>query len=128
MGVLLGEKVRYAREKKGLTARELAEKAKITQPYISEIENGKRTPSAKTIMGLAHALDVPGEFLLRNDVKTIEEMNLHTALKEKIDSSEYIPYFVTVEKAISGGLTPQELENAIKFVLACKQEKPSGSQ
>ena len=75
MGVLLGEKVRYAREKKGLTARELAEKAKITQPYISEIENGKRTPSAKTIMGLAHALDVPGEFLLRNDVKTIKGRN-----------------------------------------------------
>ncbi len=112
----LGDKVRYAREQMGLTTQILAEKAGVSQPYISEIENGNKNPSAKTIMKLAAALNVPGEFLLRNDVKTLAEMNIEAAVKNKIDSSKYFPYFVTVDHAISSGVTPDELLDAIQFI------------
>ena len=112
----LGDKVRYAREQLGLTTQILAERAGVSQPYISEIENGNKTPSAKTIMRLAAALNVPGEFLLRNDVKTLAEMEIESAVKSKIDSSKYFPYFVTVDHAISSGVTPDELLDAIQFI------------
>ena len=112
----LGDKVRFARERLGLTTQMLAGKAGISQPYISEIENGNKTPSAKTIMRLAAALNVPGEFLLRNDVKTLAEMEIETAVKSKIDSSKYFPYFVTVDHAIASGVTPDDLMDAIQFI------------
>lgn len=112
----LGDKVRYAREQLGLTTQILAERAGISQPYISEIENGNKNPSAKTIMKLAAALNVPGEFLLRNDVKTLAEMDIEAAVKNKIDSSKYFPYFVTVDQAITSGVTPDELLDAIQFI------------
>ena len=112
----LGDKVRFAREQLGLTTQTLAGKAGISQPYISEIENGNKTPSAKTIMRLAAALNVPGEFLLRNDVKTLAEMEIESAVKSKIDSSKYFPYFVTVDHAIASGVTPDDLMDAIRFI------------
>ncbi|MHC1761471.1 MAG: helix-turn-helix domain-containing protein [Negativicutes bacterium] len=112
----LGDKVRYAREQLGLTTQILAERAGVSQPYISEIENGNKNPSAKTIMKLSAALNVPGEFLLRNDVKTLAEMDIEAAVKNKIDSSKYFPYFVTVDQAITSGVTPDELLDAIQFI------------
>ena len=119
----LGDKVRYAREQLGLTTQLLASKAGISQPYISEIENGNKNPSAKTIMKLAAALNVPGEFLLRNDVKTLAEMDIEAAVKNKIDSSKYFPYFVTVDRAIASEVTPDELLDAIQFINKCKSGK-----
>ena len=112
----LGDKVRFAREQLGLTTQMLAEKAGVSQPYISEIENGNKNPSAKTIMRLAAVLNVPGEFLLRNDVKTLSEMEIDSAVKNKIDSSKYFPYFVTVDHAIASEVTPDELMDAIQFI------------
>lgn len=119
----LGDKVRFAREQLGLTTQMLADKAGISQPYISEIENGNKNPSAKTIMKLAAALNVPGEFLLRNDVKTLAEMDIEAAVKNKIDSSKYFPYFVTVDRAIASEVTPDELLDAIQFINKCKSGK-----
>ena len=119
----LGDKVRYAREQLGLTTQILAERAGVSQPYISEIENGNKNPSAKTIMKLAAALNVPGEFLLRNDVKTLAEMDIEAAVKNKIDSSKYCPYFVTVDRAIASEVTPDELLDAIQFINKCKSGK-----
>ena len=114
--MVLGEKVRAARERLGWTTQMLADKVNLSQPYISEIENGNKNPSAKTIMKLAASLNVPGEFLLRNDVKTLSEMEIESAVKNKIDSSKYFPYFVTVDHAIASGVTPEELMDAIQFI------------
>ena len=114
--MVLGEKVRAARERLGWTTQMLADKVNLSQPYISEIENKNKNPSAKAIMRLAAALSVPAEFLLRDDVKTLSEMEIESAVKSKIDSSKYFPYFVTVDHAISSGVTPDELLDAIQFI------------
>ena len=119
----LGDKVRYAREQYGWTTKMLAEKAKLSQPYISEIENNNKSPSAKSIMRLAAALNVPGEFLLRDEVKTVSEMEIESAVKDKIDSSKYFPYFVTVDKAIDSGVTPDEILRAIQFIVHCRSSR-----
>ena len=119
----LGDKVRAARDRFGWTTQMLAEKAALSQPYISEIENKNKVPSTKVIMRLAAALNVPAEFLLRDDVKTISEMEIESAVKNKIDSSKYFPYFVTVDEAITAGITPEELSEAIQFIYKYKGRK-----
>jgi DNA-binding XRE family transcriptional regulator len=57
--VLAGEKlVRVWREHRGLTASALAEKAGIAQPYLSQIETGKREGTLQTMKKIADALGV----------------------------------------------------------------------
>ncbi|MBN9551983.1 MAG: helix-turn-helix transcriptional regulator [Alphaproteobacteria bacterium] len=51
---------------RGMTQRELARKAGITQNYLSEIENGKRTAGVMKIMKLAAALDLPIEAIVED--------------------------------------------------------------
>ena len=118
--MLLGDKIRAARERFGWTTQMLAEKSNLSQPYISEIENKNKVPSTKALMRLAAALQVPAEFLLRDDVKTLSEMDIESAVKNKIDSSKYFPYFVTVDEAISAGVTPDEISDAIQFITKYK--------
>ena len=112
----LGDKVRFAREQLGMTTQMLADKAGISQPYISEIENGHKMPSTRTLIRLADALNVNAEFLLRDDVVAFEELGLPAAIQKKIDSSKYLPYFVTVDKAISAGVTPEEMLDLLNFI------------
>ncbi|GGX91335.1 transcriptional regulator [Litchfieldella qijiaojingensis] len=50
--------VRVFREYRGLRAGELAEKAGISQGYLSEIEAGKKTGSLSVLKRIAEALDV----------------------------------------------------------------------
>ena len=49
-----------APEAKGWTQDELARKAKLTKPYISQLENGvRKNPSLPALQRLAKALGVP---------------------------------------------------------------------
>ena len=55
--ILSGENlVRVWREHRGLTVAALAEKAGITQPYLSQIETGKREGTLQTMKKIAEAL------------------------------------------------------------------------
>lgn len=60
----LGNRIRSRREELGLTQPELAQKSKLTQGYISKIENDSFVPKATTLMVLAISLDLaPNTFL-----------------------------------------------------------------
>ena len=39
----LGKRIRAARRKKGMSQAELADKVGISVPYVSDVENGKKT-------------------------------------------------------------------------------------
>jgi transcriptional regulator with XRE-family HTH domain len=52
-----GKKVRIIRIEKGLSQKELSEKAGIDYTYISAIENNKKTPSIPLLVKIANALD-----------------------------------------------------------------------
>ncbi|MFZ5815363.1 MAG: helix-turn-helix domain-containing protein [Bacillota bacterium] len=54
----IGSSIRALRTAKGWTTTELAEKANMSQSYISEIENGKK-PGRSALEKLAQALGVP---------------------------------------------------------------------
>jgi DNA-binding XRE family transcriptional regulator len=50
--------VKVWREYRGLTQQQLADTAKISKPYLSQIETGKRTGATNVLAAIAKALDV----------------------------------------------------------------------
>lgn len=65
-----GNRIRILRKKLGLTQEELALKAKLSQPYLSQLEKGTFDPTAPMIVKLAVALEVSADELLGiNDTK-----------------------------------------------------------
>jgi DNA-binding XRE family transcriptional regulator len=52
------------REHRGLTQQELADRAGISKPYLSQIESGKRQGTVETLAAIARALDVPLDLLV----------------------------------------------------------------
>ena len=57
-GTALGRAIKVRRTDLGLERAELAERAGISYPYLSEIEGGKKRPSDRTLRALAHALEM----------------------------------------------------------------------
>jgi transcriptional regulator with XRE-family HTH domain len=56
---LVGERLRAARQDRGLSLGALAEAARVGKGSLSEIENGARNPTLGTLYALAGALGVP---------------------------------------------------------------------
>jgi ribosome-binding protein aMBF1 (putative translation factor) len=56
--------VKVWREKRGLTQRELAERAAVSSSYLAEIETGKKPGSAAALRKLSRVLAIPMENLL----------------------------------------------------------------
>lgn len=60
----LGSFIRDQRKQAELSLRELAERANVSNPYLSQIERGLHTPSMRVIKAIATALEVSAESLL----------------------------------------------------------------
>jgi transcriptional regulator with XRE-family HTH domain len=61
----LSRVIQQLREAKGMTQRDLAAKAEVTQAYVAQLEMGARkNPSLKILKRIAKALDVPVTTLL----------------------------------------------------------------
>lgn len=116
-----GEKVRYVREKAGLTTEELAARLNVSQSYISHVENNRRLLGREKIVLLAKTLNIPVEYFLRDDVKTLDDLQLNEKLKSLLNGSKYVNYFVAVDKAVEADITPEELERAIEFLKQYKK-------
>lgn len=59
----LGEFIRQHRERANLSLRRLAERAGISNPYLSQIERGIRKPSAEILKRLSRGLQISAESL-----------------------------------------------------------------
>lgn len=60
----IGERLKAAREKAGITQRQLAEKIGVTQKDICRWEKGERTPSLIRFSELCKSLDVSADKIL----------------------------------------------------------------
>jgi transcriptional regulator with XRE-family HTH domain len=59
----VGAYIREQRRKAQMSLRKLAERAGVSNPYLSQIERGMRQPSAKILKGIARALEVSADQL-----------------------------------------------------------------
>jgi len=60
----LGELIRKQRQQAELTLRDLAERANVSNPYLSQIERGLHEPSVRVLKAIAGALNLSAEQLL----------------------------------------------------------------
>ena len=59
----IGEFIRQQRKQAEMSLRRLAERAGISNPYLSQIERGLRQPSAEILKALARGLSIQAESL-----------------------------------------------------------------
>mgnify|MGYP002360724953 CR=1 FL=1 len=60
----LSRNTRNLRQRRGLTLIELAEKARVSQSYLSKLENGKiKEPGVRAVLKIAEAFDTSIEHL-----------------------------------------------------------------
>lgn len=62
----LGAFIREQRQRGELSLRELADRAGISNPYLSQLERGLHQPSVRVLSSIAGALNVSAETLLRH--------------------------------------------------------------
>jgi transcriptional regulator with XRE-family HTH domain len=69
----IGKNIRTLREERGLDQGELADRVGITQPYLSQLENGQRDPSVSLLRKIVDELEtsLPGLFLLSMDEEDV---------------------------------------------------------
>jgi transcriptional regulator with XRE-family HTH domain len=59
----VGEFIQSQRRLAKMSLRQLADKAKVSNPYLSQIERGIYKPSAEVLKGIADALNISAESL-----------------------------------------------------------------
>jgi transcriptional regulator with XRE-family HTH domain len=60
----LGEFIRSQRQLAKLSLRDVAQRARVSNPYLSQVERGKHEPSVRVLAAIAAALDISTETLL----------------------------------------------------------------
>ncbi len=61
---MLGETIRSCRKAKGISQKQLAEKADLHHNYVGELEHGEKAATVVTFLKIANGLGVhAGEFL-----------------------------------------------------------------
>lgn len=69
----VGQSVRKARQRAGMSMREFASRCGVSQPFVSAVERGLSTPSIATLYAMATVLDVePSELLPRRPTDGID--------------------------------------------------------
>jgi transcriptional regulator with XRE-family HTH domain len=88
-----GSFVRTQRQLAKLSLRELAELARVSNPYLSQIERGLHEPSIRVVQAIAKALDISTETLLAQ-VGLVgdgeSEGRIHGATEAAISADPYL--------------------------------------
>lgn len=66
----IGDVLKFAREKAGLTQLELSSMVGVSRAYYADIERGRYNPSLKVLTRLADILGIDLNFLKLNDGNT----------------------------------------------------------
>lgn len=61
---MIGEEIKKARNKAGLSQEELAFRADLHRTYISHLENNKKSPTLDTLFRICKALGTPASKLI----------------------------------------------------------------
>lgn len=84
----IGDNIKYYRTEKCMTQEKLAEKAGLSSSYISQIESGRKQIGREGLLKVAAALEIPVEWLLREQVKQNREDQIRDFQMELFDCSE----------------------------------------
>lgn len=63
----IGEKLKKSRNEKGMSLRELATRVELSASFLSQIEQGKASPSIENLKKIANTLDVRVSYLIEDE-------------------------------------------------------------
>ena len=66
----IGERIKKSRNERGLSLRELASKVDLSASFLSQIEQGKASPSIENLKKIATSLDVKVSYLIEDEEET----------------------------------------------------------
>ena len=73
-----------------MSLRKLAEKAGISNPYLSQIERGLRRPSAEILMSIARALEISSETLYQRAGLLEPGQHHHLLVEDAIAADDHL--------------------------------------
>lgn len=113
----MGKRLRELREQAGLSLREVAKAAKISAPFLSDVELGRRFPANETLVLIAQKLRASAD-----DLKKHDHRSALADLKRFAEGSPSLGAAVRalVDQVQAGTLTPDQL--------AAKLRKVGGNQ
>lgn len=79
---MLGEKIKKIRNDRGFSLREMANMIDLSASFLSQIEQGKASPSIENLKKIANCLDVRVSYLIEDD-----EIKKDTVLVKKSERS-----------------------------------------
>lgn len=95
----IGSVLRRLRTERGATLRELSERSRISVPYLSEIERGRKEASSEILAALCRVLDVTERDLLSHVVEEFSGAEVLSLLQERRQGSSVSGTEVTEERA-----------------------------
>ncbi len=109
--LIVTDKIRLQRRKKGLTLKELAKKINFSISYLSGVERGKNIPSISMINKLSKVLDIHIEQLVNtfnDDQKMNEIINIVSKNKRRliIQPHNKIKIELLVDKVLNNTMQP----------------------
>lgn len=85
----VGERIKQARKKAGLTQQELANALGVKYQMIGQYENGKRNPKLQTILKIAQALEVGlFDLISEEEYETLLDLRVKERIQNELDSGK----------------------------------------
>ena len=106
LAATMGQRLRELRERAGLSLREVAKAAKISAPFLSDVELGRRFPANETLALIAQKLRASAD-----DLKKHDHRSALADLKRLAEGSPRLGAALRalVDQVQSGNQTPDQL-------------------
>lgn len=82
----LGEKIKKIRNEKGFSLRDLAGKVDLSASFLSQIEQGKASPSIENLKKIANCLDVRVSYLIEDEEVKKDTVLIRRHERDSIES------------------------------------------
>ena len=125
----LGRAIRVIRTELGLSRRDLEERTRLSYPYLSEIEAGKKTPSPVALRAITNALEVPEEELLDRARSIDVGRGARSAPRHfhrSLESPEMAPMRLSSERSVADMSPP--LDSAEELIYLARSLPPEDLQ
>jgi transcriptional regulator with XRE-family HTH domain len=115
--ISMGKRIAQLREDRGMTQKQLADRAGISVTFLSEVENGKRNISMGKLLSIADELDTTSDYLARGThsdsrTRTVDKFppDLSDAAEEKGWSFAEAKTLLQVRELVLERRTPNGVE------------------
>jgi transcriptional regulator with XRE-family HTH domain len=98
----IGSVLRRLRTERGATLRQLSEGSRISVPYLSEIERGRKEASSEILAALCRVLEVTERELLSQVVAEFASVEVVSLVPDRARASSVASVEVAEEQALSG--------------------------